>query len=263
MDAEIKIARIDKALFVSAVKFSIISIVAALGTMTTLVFLTTQDQNQFYEYIPYSLTITISVAFVVSLPVIFYILLQRRKLDIAYEKLEHMVRFDPLTGALSRRAFFEDIEETLMRPQEAGQSNAVAFLDLDYFKKVNDSFGHAVGDEVLRVLGDVFKDQFQRGEIVGRLGGEEFGVFLPECSLAHAEKRMQRLIDEFKKRAEVVSGEAVNCTLSVGVAASSTIRDLDTLLGKADEQLYRAKQEGRNCVAVEEAQCVVAERVAA
>jgi diguanylate cyclase (GGDEF)-like protein len=121
-------------------------------------------------------------------------------------------------------------------------------LDLDHFKSINDNFGHAIGDEVLRTFADVARSSMRASDIIGRLGGEEFAVIVAE-PMDLAVRIAERLRAAFEEAGVTVGGHAIGATISIGAAASyEPLADLSSLLGRADAALYRAKHDGRNRV---------------
>ena len=155
---------------------------------------------------------------------------------------------DPLTGLPNRRSFFEQAEKLTARAQIGGTPFSVAAMDLDHFKEINDQYGHATGDEVLRLFAQVARKSLRPSDVIGRVGGEEFTAVIhgsdPEASLAIAE----RVRKTFQAAAELVQGKPVQATLCVGLAASRAGASLETLMKEADAALYLAKQRGRNRV---------------
>jgi len=153
-----------------------------------------------------------------------------------------------LTGLYNRRHFFDVAQTELERSRRYHHSMSIIILDVDHFKRVNDSFGHMVGDEVLRSQARTSLASLRKVDIMGRYGGEEFVVMLPETNLTSACVMAERL------RSQVVSMRVgsdrgvVSITISIGVAGfdGKTEIDLDTLLNRADQALYRAKGSGRN-----------------
>ena len=134
------------------------------------------------------------------------------------------------------------------RQAERGQPVTLLMLDLDYFKTVNDRFGHATGDEVLRVFAGVARSSMRANDIVGRLGGEEFAVIVPE-GMEFAVRIAERLRAGFEEAGVTIGEHAIGATVSVGAAASSDpLADIDALFIRADAALYRAKNDGRNRV---------------
>jgi diguanylate cyclase (GGDEF)-like protein/PAS domain S-box-containing protein len=163
--------------------------------------------------------------------------------------LHRMATVDMLTGLPNRQHFFDLGHRELARALRAERPLAACMLDIDHFKRINDGFGHGGGDEVLRSLGHRFVDSLRTADVVGRLGGEEFAVLLPETELQTAILVAERL-------RKVVAGEPVAmpegvvcaATVSIGVAMAKAGDDLDRLLSRADKALYEAKNGGRNQV---------------
>jgi diguanylate cyclase (GGDEF)-like protein len=153
---------------------------------------------------------------------------------------------DPLTGLANRRSFFELAENLIRRSRIAGTRCGVLMIDLDNFKWINDRHGHAVGDHVLRLFAETARKALRPGDVLGRIGGEEFATILPgsstEASLAIAE----RMRKTFQSSAECVNGIPIHATFSAGVAAFLPGTTLDMLMREADAALYLAKQNGRN-----------------
>lgn len=154
---------------------------------------------------------------------------------------------DPLTGLANRRAFLQDAEDVLRLQQRNGRSTAALLIDLDHFKSVNDRFGHMAGDKVLGLFGEIAKAKLRSSDVAGRLGGEEFGVLLPDTDRDKAYEVAERLRCAFASSSVVWEGSAVCATLSIGIATiQNESDDLARLLSAADEALYRAKAKGRN-----------------
>lgn len=150
---------------------------------------------------------------------------------------------DPLTGLLNRRALFED------QTQEMPQNTAILLMDLDHFKAINDRFGHAAGDRVLRVFAEVIFSNIRAHDVAARLGGEEFCILLPSSSPKAASSVAERIRVTLEGLAFQTPVGTIKATVSVGVAIrSSEPETLQALLNRADAALYRAKSDGRNRV---------------
>ncbi len=166
-----------------------------------------------------------------------------------YEETKYLATIDDLTRSLNRRHLFELGERELKRHHRLKHPLAALMFDIDYFKRVNDEHGHAVGDEVLRSLAARATLQTREIDILGRYGGEEFAVLLPETQLEEALEIAERL-----RRAAlepiVVGGIELNITISIGVTDADGDIGLSHLLQRADAALYQAKREGRNRVVV-------------
>ena len=139
----------------------------------------------------------------------------------------------------------------LERARRAGRGLSVLMLDLDHFKDVNDTLGHAAGDLVLRLLGALLPNVLRVNDLAGRVGGEEFCVLLPEVDGAHAVEVAERLRKGFADASETAEGLARRVTLSVGVAELHAADEtLEALLLRADQALYRAKDGGRDRIEI-------------
>ncbi|MDV6345683.1 diguanylate cyclase [Nitrosomonas sp. Is37] len=165
-------------------------------------------------------------------------------------KLEQQARQDYLTGLFNRRFFMEQGHAELVRAQRYGHALSVLMLDVDHFKKINDKHGHQTGDAVLKRLADVMRKILRTVDIIGRVGGEEFAVLLPETDLQRATEVAERLREETAHAVVTsVTGMPLNFTVSIGVASlEGKDIDLNTLINQADRALYQAKESGRNRV---------------
>jgi len=153
---------------------------------------------------------------------------------------------DHLTGLLNRRAFLDSALSLCARRGERGQPVTMLMLDLDHFKSINDRFGHAIGDEVLRTFAEMARSSMRGSDIVGRLGGEEFAVIVAE-PMEFAARIAERLRSGFEEAGVTVGGHAIGATVSIGAATSyEPVTDIGALIARADAALYRAKHEGRN-----------------
>ena len=156
---------------------------------------------------------------------------------------------DPLTGLANRRAFLSEAEALIAARLSRSEPLAVLLADLDHFKKVNDRFGHAVGDQVLKLFAAAVRRNAGAQDLAGRLGGEEFAILLPGAREAGAIELAERIRHAFGEAAVDIGGHAVNGTVSIGVAALRIgTHDLLGLLDRADSALYQAKEGRRNRV---------------
>lgn len=154
------------------------------------------------------------------------------------------LRTDPLTGVSNRRAFDESLEKMLVAHQDDELPLSIAMLDLDHFKKINDVQGHLGGDRVLQDLAQLLKAGLRKGDVLGRFGGEEFVVLMPQTPLQSA----CNLAERMRARVE----ESLATTVSIGVASAMSAETATSLLSRADAALYKAKNEGRNRVCLHE-----------
>lgn len=157
---------------------------------------------------------------------------------------------DPLTGLPNRRALFEAAEELAQHScYLKGEPISVLVFDLDHFKKINDTYGHRLGDRVLQVFADILSENLHTGSIFGRLGGEEFAAILPGATLTMAATTAEKVRTSFARSATVIDGAKVAGTVSVGAACHDDMDcDLASLFHRADGALYAAKSAGRNRV---------------
>jgi diguanylate cyclase (GGDEF)-like protein len=183
----------------------------------------------------------------------FIVLLMVKENDVTIYR--NAASIDALTGLLNRRAFLEGAHSLCARQGDRGEPVTLVMLDLDHFKSINDRFGHATGDEVLRAFAGVARSSMRANDIVGRLGGEEFAVILPEA-MDLAARVAERLRATFEVAGVTIDGRQICTTVSMGAATSyERVTDLSALMARADAALYRAKQGGRNrlCAAEDEA----------
>jgi diguanylate cyclase (GGDEF)-like protein len=164
------------------------------------------------------------------------------------EELERRAYTDYLTGLANRRHFLEKAESELTRTMRYGRELSLLMLDLDHFKQVNDTYGHKVGDLVLKKLSEVCQSALRDVDIIGRMGGEEFAVLLPETGSEQAMQAAERLRTAIAcAHVPLGSGLPLRFTASLGVTTlRETDANIDMLLNQADQALYQAKNEGRN-----------------
>ena len=155
---------------------------------------------------------------------------------------------DSLSGCYNRRGFDQMVARELARAVRGGHVTAILALDIDHFKKVNDDFGHLTGDEVLREIGELLRETARLGDIVARIGGEEFSILAPDTTREGALILAERVHQAFRQRTFRSLNGLRDITISIGVSADEARSDevLATLLARADEALYVAKKSGRN-----------------
>ena len=167
----------------------------------------------------------------------------------AMDELHHTANTDPLTLIANRRHFFEVAGTELARAQRYNHPLSLLLLDIDYFKNINDQYGHHAGDQVLKFFATFYRENLRRIDFIARFGGEEFIVLLPETGLSEAamlaERLRSRLADEIIYT--LPEEKSLNITVSTGISLFEGAGDtIQTLLSRADEALYRAKRQGRN-----------------
>jgi len=167
----------------------------------------------------------------------------------AKEMVAYLANIDPLTKSLTRRHFFNIAESEFMRFTRYRRPLSVLVLDADSFKAINDTHGHHAGDIVLRSLSLVALEQKRAQDTFGRLGGEEFGLILPETGLEQAKIVADRIQTVWEKTPSIMDGMLIHSTVSVGVAeAGVDDKTFDDVLRRADLWMYKAKEQGRNQV---------------
>lgn len=159
-------------------------------------------------------------------------------------RLEKQATTDSLTGLKNRRYFLKKLKENLTVYQRYQSPFSLLIMDIDYFKKINDTMGHLAGDQILSELADMVVATSREMDIVARYGGEEFIIIYPHTNISEAKQGAERL------RAEVEKTSWQNCrvTISIGVVTCTHEDTTNTLIGKADQALYVSKSRGRNCV---------------
>ena len=164
------------------------------------------------------------------------------------ETLLYQATYDELTGLMNRRAILERLKENIARAERHGECLAIGICDIDHFKKVNDTYGHQAGDDVLRELAALFNNNLRPYDSVGRMGGEEFLVVAPIMPGLEPNAIFDRLHDRVSQtKIKTRAGDLV-VTLSIGVACASKGSAVDDLLDAADTAMYQAKEQGRNRV---------------
>jgi diguanylate cyclase len=173
-------------------------------------------------------------------------------LEKKLEQMSELVREDQLTGSLNRRGLDDVFEREQARSKRRRTPLCVALLDLDDFKRLNDNYGHVAGDHALIHLVRVIKETLRTMDVIGRFGGEEFMVILPDTPLEDAVQTVTRLQRELTKRIFMYNNEKLLITFSAGVALHQPGEDQSSLIKRADEALYKAKRAGKNRVVAAE-----------
>ncbi len=175
-----------------------------------------------------------------------FILLANERLRV---ELEFMATRDSMTGAFNRRAFFSHAEIEWSRSQRSGRPLAVITSDIDFFKKVNDTYGHHVGDLVIKDYSNRAAKMLRLSDILARFGGEEFVILLPDTGLGEAKQVAERIRREIGlQRDKALPAYTVSLGVSVADGKTKEAKDIQALIAEADAALYRAKQGGRNRV---------------
>jgi diguanylate cyclase len=189
------------------------------------------------------------IPLIIAPPFFIFLLVKLRQLAIAHDELMVVASVDSLTSCLTRRAFTALVDGYMERiSQEAPQNGALLIIDVDHFKVVNDRFGHAHGDEALKSVASAIKSSVREIDLVGRLGGEEFGVFLPGLKPPLAASIAERIRATVRALPFQPLGELFKLSVSVGGTTFEEKASFTELFREADERMYVAKREGRNRV---------------
>lgn len=155
---------------------------------------------------------------------------------------------DSLTGLLKHASIKDRLAQEVDRAKRQGKPLSVAMADIDFFKQVNDGWGHPMGDQVIKALGQLLRQRLRHQDSIGRYGGEEFAAVLPECAASDAARLLDDVRQRFGEVRFVRQGQSFSVTLSVGIASTDEYPDAQSLLAAADTALYAAKHGGRNQV---------------
>jgi two-component system cell cycle response regulator len=170
-----------------------------------------------------------------------------KELSSTRDHLAHMASTDVLTGVFSRRWWFDTAEKEFGRARRYERTFSLLMADLDWFKQINDTYGHEAGDRVLNQFGDMLRKTCRKSDVMGRLGGEEFAILVPETSAEAAQNLATRLIEACHALIVDPSAGAGRCSCSIGVTeVRADDEKLDSVLTRADQALYAAKHAGRN-----------------
>ncbi|AVF04254.1 GGDEF domain-containing protein [Devosia sp. I507] len=180
-------------------------------------------------------------------PAIGIIMFKHEQLRAANEQLQRLAATDWLTGCLNRGAFTKRVSHALTEPSASG---ALLILDIDHFKAINDNHGHDRGDDALRLIARTFTSVCGPQTLVGRVGGEEFGIFLPGASAAEASNWAETIRNAIAQLTFRATGSHCPLSVSVGVATFQGRTDFRALYRRADAGLYRAKSAGRDRIEI-------------
>ena len=202
----------------------------------------------FEEYPIYWIFILHPIIFAIAFGIVGLILQRKdKKIRELIQHLQNESITDPLTQLFNRRRISRIIQREIIRAQKSNEAICLALIDIDCFKQVNDTHGHLVGDHVLCMLANTLESVLRPSDSVGRWGGEEFLVLLPNTSLEHAFEVLERV----RKVVEGLSFKAEESKFSISISAGISVGlkgdSIDSLTKKADIALYQAKEKGRNC----------------
>ncbi len=199
-----------------------------------------------------ALLIDIILPIVLAVPLLLFLTMKLRELAIAHERLTLFASTDSLTSVLNRGAFTALVDAYLTgtRANDLETRGALLVIDADNFKSINDGYGHDKGDEALQIIAATIRSLLRAPDLVGRIGGEEFGIFLPGSDAAQAETVAERIRETINDATFRPDGNRRKLSVSVGGAVFDHRISFNDLFRYADQQLYLAKHNGRNRVAV-------------
>lgn len=175
-----------------------------------------------------------------------------KSLDEELSEVKEEAQFDGLTRLYNRKAFDSRIVEKIDKSKIRGTTFTLALIDIDSFKRINDTFGHTVGDEVLKSISTFLKSYFSKGDFVARYGGEEFAVILDEGNRVLVQKVLEGMRESISKQKFSTGDEMISVTVSAGIAFCKWHDTTESLIKRADKTLYAAKKGGRNMVVTED-----------
>jgi len=223
------------------------------GTMACILVAVTFNAVMFgdlgTEALQRSIVSAVVLPLLLGLPLFFYMSLRMRGLAITNRRLGLVARTDSLTACLNRGAFTSKVS-TLLDERAGSAGGALLMIDADNFKAINDLFGHDAGDEALTIIARSIRTILRAGDLVGRMGGEEFGVYLPNVDQHGAEAVAERIRRSVNLAVFAPDGRQRSLSVSIGGVVFEGPASFSELFRIADQRLYGAKQTGRNRVTV-------------
>ncbi len=190
------------------------------------------------------------IAILVSTPVTYVLAMQGHQLAQVQQDLMRLAETDSLTGLTNRRSFFSHSTDVLAAAKLDGKPVTLMVLDADYFKQLNDTYGHAVGDAGLKFISESLQQCVRSTDVTCRLGGEEFAILLPGMDAITATPLAKRIVDTISAKPMVTDNRIIEMSVSCGYADTGVAYDMTQLFKAADDALYAAKADGRNCAVV-------------
>lgn len=228
-------------------KFFIFNTMMFIGAFLLLFFL--------MDYQRKDLLITISLVFTGIIVINFFVtkFIQNKMNKLikhSFEKVEAQLYFDELTSVYNRKTGLNRLNEELLRAKRTGKPLSIAILDIDDFKRINDKYGHLVGDRVLNYVALQIKNALRLCDVVARYGGEEFLIILPETDEIKALSALERVRKQISKKPIKIGNERVYITVSIGLTEVEFIENPFEAIHKADLALYQAKRDGKNKIEI-------------
>ncbi|MFZ2099529.1 MAG: GGDEF domain-containing protein [Oricola sp.] len=225
------------------------SLVVVLGAIAGSDLLTLAFYSVFFsDRLTLDLLLTAIIAVLVAFPISLVVLHQTAKIARLAENLREASETDHLTHLYNRRQFMISVGDALQQSEELAGAGTVLFIDADYFKRINDTYGHGVGDEVLVNIGAVIRECVRGEDVAARIGGEEFAVFLRRADMAIALRTAERIRSQTHRISRAMNLTDLPVTVSIGIARHHKGQGLEEVLRAADRALYAAKAKGRDQV---------------
>jgi diguanylate cyclase (GGDEF)-like protein len=174
-----------------------------------------------------------------------------RKIKSLNRRLKYLATHDKLTKIHNRRSFLSYLEKDMQRAKRTGNHLSMLMFDIDYFKKVNDTYGHLAGDAVLHELAELIKNSIREVDILGRYGGEEFLIILPDTDKEEAVVLGERILDLVREMKVETEKKTISITISIGITCFKKGDTIETFIERVDKALYKAKNDGRDNLKIE------------
>lgn len=195
-----------------------------------------------------SIALSIIIPLLISVPISWYSVGFMLEINDLKEELEKLANYDVLTNLLTRRAFFLQANACVEISKRKDEYLTLFLIDLDFFKKINDQFGHPIGDKVLEDFSKILKENFRKADILGRFGGEEFICLLPNTNKDEAQVLAKRLLEKIRENHFLFEEVSLKYTISLGVTTQKANESFsfEKFVQVTDKALYRAKESGRD-----------------
>jgi diguanylate cyclase len=242
---------VSKRIDLSATSWLRIYVLTTLGTLACIVIAFAIDGYSFEAgrwQLPERWFNNLLIPLIVAPPAFFFLLSKLRELSLAHRELLTIASTDPLTNCLNRRSYTALVEGYLSRFNDCPEhgKGALLVLDIDHFKRVNDRYGHQTGDEALKLIADTIKANVRELDLVARMGGEEFSVFLPGLEHGRVHQAAERIRSAVDSVPFIQNGETHSLSLSIGGVSFHPPAEFSDLYRYADQCLYAAKNASRN-----------------
>lgn len=203
------------------------------------------------ESLLFALSISVITPAIITPLISWYILGLLIQINELEKQQRKLATFDNLTGLMSRHAFYESASSLLKLIKRNNDSMSIAYIDIDFFKEINDKFGHEAGDEALKSFAGLLNNVVRESDLIGRLGGDEFILALPHTGLENVKVVINKIKEACESHTVLINDRIIKFTVSIGVSSSTAVSDdiLERLIKESDEALYEAKKSGKNQIA--------------